>query len=498
MARKLIIIIVLLSAAISGIIILKKIYKKFKHLSWKIDEVYSHLNNNSNVLDSLGYLHSLNAISFAKEQALINIINGESKNPAKDLCNVSIEWGVDKIQLSEAYLKCAKLDLQAGEMMRAIKNASYSLEANITTENKQFLSEMFSMPDARIVGTTQEISALEGIISSSDKNIAAAAHYRLALIYTPSIKNYDQTTGVDIDKAVFHQQQATNKAGIKQTKTTNISFIFNEKYSLFAANTILSILLNSDLENKYNFNIIYEESAPLSNITMNNIQKLKKIRDFDVTFIPFAEKIIENNKAVFDAITQSGNYPRILGLKLYLKDVLPKFDQNLQLDVDLLILRDLYELANTNLSHYNIAAAKTFASIKESKMFRGGDCPGLPAEYFNSGVIVQNFRENDEIEDISQVIEKTKCDYAFYDQCVLNLAAQGKTKFISPRWNTIFRNGELTITPTSEMPFIIHFTSIGKDFNRYSKTLKNNKEANPYLSLYFTYYDYAKGVFEGQ
>lgn len=143
----------------------------------------------------------------------------------------------------------------------------------------------------------------------------------------------------------------------------------------------------------------------------------------------------------------------------------PAVRRVLYLDVDLLILRDLRELAAADLGD------KVMGGVHDrgdAKMKRGDpDFHNLPkvSDYFNCGVLLidlQRWRAEGISEKALAYLEQNPRT-PFGDQDALNVALDGRWQILDPRWNfqrhALVSLGRL---PRAERPYIVHFVMAEK------------------------------------
>ncbi len=431
----------------------------------------------------------------------------------KKLCTYKIEYGIDAVQVSDAYLCLAKLDIEASNSLYAIKNTSYSIDLYTNIENSNYLKNLIIGNDKEEVSEvlqrksitlsdwdnkniTQEIEILNEIAKSQNKNLSARANYRLSLIYSLGRTNSEADRNIDITKAFDHQKIASNQINVSQPKNTDIALVINDKYAQYAATTITSILLNSDLDNHYNFYVIYDNKDPILPETQKKLASISKIKDFDIKFIEFPENLIEENKELLEHLPKNKRYPRLVFFRILLGKLLPNLDKILVTDVDILVYRDLHDLTNTKLDGYLIGAVVDPHNIVNGMLARKSNCEGLPPEYFNVGVMLQNLklmREEDIYSKFLRTNKKFVCDNTFPEQDNLNITAAKRALFLSPRWNMIpIIDSFDGIYPNGFMPFIIHHANKKPYDKLFVKRVKNNEKIPEHISTYYIYNEYAK------
>jgi lipopolysaccharide biosynthesis glycosyltransferase len=141
----------------------------------------------------------------------------------------------------------------------------------------------------------------------------------------------------------------------------------------------------------------------------------------------------------------------------------------LYLDADLLVLRDLAALWETDLKEAVVAAVLDGldAHIKAGK-------PGLAdlprvEDYFNAGVLLINLPKwrKELISEKAMEYLKQNPTSPFSDQDALNVACDGIWKKLDPRWNFVDHYEQVDISSLSveRRPWIIHFATWRKPWN---------------------------------
>jgi lipopolysaccharide biosynthesis glycosyltransferase len=187
-----------------------------------------------------------------------------------------------------------------------------------------------------------------------------------------------------------------------------------------------------------------------------------------------------------------GGLPPIALLRLRLQDELPTVDEIIYLDSDLLVLRDIKDLADFDLNGSPIAAAAD-AAYQPSQLATpraDGSTPpydlercalaitGLagfaPGEYINSGVMRMNLaalRAEGFGETASRMLDKWNRLLRLRDQDVFNIALRGRIRHLDPTWNrpvgAIIKQGArlpfgLGFKAESNAPAIVHFAGTRK------------------------------------
>ena len=181
-------------------------------------------------------------------------------------------------------------------------------------------------------------------------------------------------------------------------------------------------------------------------------------------------------KDIQDAIPQGFHLPKDLSsypLNIYMRLFIPYFipegvKRVLYLDADMIVLRDLTELWNTDISKHTIGAVldprlKTFdnnwGGIKNFKAlgFKG------TTPYFNTGMLLINterWRAGNITEQIVNVINNNKRFANYPDQYGMNIVLHDQWLRIDDRWNHF-------VTERDKTPYILHFVERKPIYNTY-------------------------------
>lgn len=148
------------------------------------------------------------------------------------------------------------------------------------------------------------------------------------------------------------------------------------------------------------------------------------------------------------------------------------------LDVDMILLRDIQELWNTDINNQVIAAvidrsekvSSPWGGIKNYKEL------GMDPEtkYFNSGLLVIDLEKWRQMNATQLVINAVTDNYefvSFADQYGLNIVFANNWFPLNPKWNSYSQNDDSD-------PFLIHFTGMKPLFKGYSFN-------NEYKSIFY-------------
>lgn len=275
-------------------------------------------------------------------------------------------------------------------------------------------------------------------------------------------------------------------------KTINIVLCSDNNYAQHIAVVMASIMAKT--KEKVRFFVISD------NISSEKIAKLKNTAvklNTTVEFIAVSEEQFKN-------VYLSGHVSKAAYFRLALADIMPDdIEKVIYLDVDLLVYDDIKNLWQNDIKKYALAAVPDFGIMASNRLCRQKkEVIGLPKgkAYFNSGVLLINFkkwREENYTKQILEIINKNK--FPHHDQDALNKLFMNNWLQIDLRWNIIppvfnlftkillnktFRNEAIQ---AKKNPGIIHYAgrykpwefSYHQDFNdMYYKYLKQTAFAD--------------------
>lgn len=269
-------------------------------------------------------------------------------------------------------------------------------------------------------------------------------------------------------------------ANEKNTVINSIKSCFREKYesiipivfatdSNYLAYTIVaiqSILENSNQDKFYDIYILYS-NLDLTDVSLfdNLSQKNIKITCVNV------DKI---NQQISHNLYIRAHYSKEMYYRWFIPDILPQYEKVLYLDCDVIVLKDISILYDTEMSSNDIVAGVTnicdpFTQYRIKKNFSLQD-----DEYINSGVLLINtkaFIQNRikyECLRLTNII--TESILICPDQDIINIVCKGKIKYLDDMWNfqwhhqwdrpdQIIDSFRLKFESAKRNIGIIHFTS---------------------------------------
>lgn len=255
----------------------------------------------------------------------------------------------------------------------------------------------------------------------------------------------------------------------------NIVFSIDNNYAKHLTVTLNSLLHNTNCKDLH----IFIFSLNVSAYNKKNIYDW--IHSFcEIDFIDVTEDSVKNFPINNSSISLA-TY-----LRLFIADLLPaEIEKALYLDSDILVLSNIDQLYNLDISNYALAAVE---DIDNKNFYRSKN--SIP--YFNAGVILFNIsflRKNNFTHSAINFIAKNKAKLNYHDQDVLNALLGEYTSFVSLKWNLLdcffweppfIQKTRIEMLEASKKnPAIIHFSGIVKPWHKFSN--------HPYTKLYLSY-----------
>ena len=216
----------------------------------------------------------------------------------------------------------------------------------------------------------------------------------------------------------------------KNKENINITLITDSRYTLPTAVSMYSAIKNKCDTSIYNFYIITENTTPKDNDFLLSLKNLAP-NSVNINLIPRNEPDLP-----YENMERFLQYK--VGMhKIYLSEILNEIDKVIYMDGDTVVLKDLRDLFDIDVSNVYAAVAKDgiyYRFPKEMKEM-GLDKRGY---YFNSGVMLHNLVEQRKDNIVEKLVTYVKTNKDFYgDQDVLNVVMNDKLKLMSYRYNCI-------------------------------------------------------------
>lgn len=403
--------------------------------------------------------------------------NELDKETLQTICTLMIEES-DRSSIARGYDCLAKIYSEKSykaSIFQAIKNESYALDNEY---NPQYLQNLFNYLtqgyDVKL-NSNDEIEVLNQLRDSKNSDIKARALYRLSLINSLGRKSYLEERNYNLEEANNFRNQAAKLINLDQKKYINVLFILNnnQKYISYAKTTIASLLLNSDLDSEYRFYVLSDYSDTINKQNIDQLLSLQNIAPYTINFITIPENFFNNYSAFKELKT------RLLFSRFAIENILPNLETLISLDVDVIALKDLYNLEhNADIHNYVLMGSVEGHKTKDINLCN------FPFSYINAGVVVENLAMMREISNKETLIkewvqttnEKDKRCTISYEQDLINTLYNDNIGYFSNRWNyvpALNYNNRIN-------PFIIHFAGEKYGFYNNPKYSEENKIRKAY------------------
>ena len=161
--------------------------------------------------------------------------------------------------------------------------------------------------------------------------------------------------------------------------------------------------------------------------------------------------------------------------RLFIPYILPEYDKAVYLDGDMIALRDIAELYDTDISDFLIAAVRDYAGnslyekpLATRKKYREQEL-GLTnlCDYFISGTLVLNLEALRKEKTMEEMLAfAASRNWMQHDQDILNVLCSGKTRILDAKWNVLEDYGNNRYLPQNyydewlaghRNPAIVHY-----------------------------------------
>lgn len=252
----------------------------------------------------------------------------------------------------------------------------------------------------------------------------------------------------------------------------------DENYAPYMYVTILSILKNKKNSTVYDIYILIDKI--FSKRTMHKFNQLEQKYKTKFNYVEMGDKYSSIEMKI-NHITTPTYY------RLSIPELLKKYNKAIYLDTDVIVLKDLSEYFNINVSEYYIAGVRAAAYQLNDSNKEYYNNIGLKdmSNYINAGVTLWNL---DKIRNTpykqQELHELTKKRLKSQDQDVINIAFKDQIKILSPKYNLMTKYPDLAeksdkiykkyseiwdkkqIDEAVDAPVIIHYANPEKPWNR--------------------------------
>lgn len=264
----------------------------------------------------------------------------------------------------------------------------------------------------------------------------------------------------------------------------NIALSFDDNYAIGGGVVIHSTLKNLKENIHATIHILYSE---LNTDSKTRIERIVRQHDSLLRWHCIDQKTFES----FNTHKIPRHYTKEALFRLLLPDLLPRIDEILYLDVDLLVRDDVSVLFQKHASSL-VGACLDMFMPRAKQQVPNFEHYGLSANdlVVNTGVCLFNLKEIRKTALIARsvqlLIEHTE-DMRYLDQTAINIAFKGKINFLPMNWN-VFPGAiaKQWISPVDSIrpfdcdvltnPKIVHFTARPKPWTKSPKSISFSDE----------------------
>jgi len=236
------------------------------------------------------------------------------------------------------------------------------------------------------------------------------------------------------------EQKDINKNYYPAFKNKNVGIILASSayYAPYMAITIQSIITQATVGNNYDIIVLNRE------ISIEDKDKIAQLAaqstNVNIRYIDIASKLADLHYNYREGYAPESFY------RVLLPYLLSHYDKVLYLDSDVIVLKDVAELYQTDIEGFLAGAVRDPDGIKcyfqnyHNRQLYMDQVLQLsdPTDYFQSGVMLMNLAEFRKQYTLEELVKRA-CDpeIIWGDQDVLNILCRGRVKYLDPSWNTI-------------------------------------------------------------
>lgn len=256
----------------------------------------------------------------------------------------------------------------------------------------------------------------------------------------------------------------------------NLALCFDFKYKEMALAVVRSILENTEVSN-CSFYLV---------VDMDDAQIRATARYLDSLSVKYLIKTVDQK--LFQGLTTKGHITRAAFMRLELARIFPNLEKVLYLDSDLIFIKDVRDIWETDIEGKPLAAVR---NAGKSATQRLGLTPSHV--YFNSGVMIMDleyYRRENVRERAYKWLQDNNDSRAFHDQDALNVIYQDKVFELPYRFNMqafLYRfffsfadEERARIVQEESEKVVVHFSSGRKPWHR--------GDLHPHRELFMKYY----------
>lgn len=271
---------------------------------------------------------------------------------------------------------------------------------------------------------------------------------RLLGVYATYLKNEKGITPKHLQKAFFtdvmHKPENLkcafpNKLNMPSKKCVTAVMAADEAYVPYLSALLQSIKDSSNKKRNYDLVVLTSDISSSSEKTLKRQIEQENISLRFYNVAPVAKGRLDNLKL-------RGHFQIETYYRLLMQDIFTDWNKVLYLDSDMIVLKDIAELFDTDVNGYLVAACK---DADTAGLYNGYD-PGRkeysdnvlglsdPFGYFQAGTILFNLEEFRKAYSVDDMIRLAASEnWKLLDQDVLNVLAAGCVKYVPMQWNVM-------------------------------------------------------------
>lgn len=245
---------------------------------------------------------------------------------------------------------------------------------------------------------------------------------------------------------------------MSKDKTINIFYACDVNFIKYTMVSLASLMENASRDRDYTVHILYSD---MSENAQNRVLSMQK-DGFHIVFddVSFHLGKLNAKLPVRDYYTKTTYF------RLFIPDMYPEIKKAVYIDSDTVVLGDIAELYDTDVTGCYLAACPEQV-MAQTEVF--GDYSekvlGVPRnKYFNAGVLLINcraFRKDNILSRFCSLLSKYKFVVA-QDQDYLNVLCKGKVKYLDQGWNCEMFGKQIC---TDGERKIIHYIFVSKPWH---------------------------------
>lgn len=209
-----------------------------------------------------------------------------------------------------------------------------------------------------------------------------------------------------------------------------VVFACDNNYKIPLGVAMSSLLSNALKDTFYELYLLY--TGGLSNDLKGMLLKLQKMySNFTLEMVKVENELLKDATSHLPYISNATFY------RLFISELLPKYDKIIYLDCDILVLGDLKELFEYNIQNYFLAGVIDWECQEELRLNKKRQKEiGIDLDiYVNAGILLMNLKLIREKQMVEIFKQQMKIKYSLADQDILNICFHNKILRLPFKYN---------------------------------------------------------------